>query len=321
MTEFADIYHFLQKTLDAVKESAHPTNKIAACLWHEDRADHDVIHTNYWPQIILDKIGVDIKIGNASGTVHAETACILNSDFPTDGASIAISDPFCPNCAKNMAEAGIKNIYIDENGFNKDFFKRRGDHFDRMSMQICERAGINIYALDTTNETFRDILVIPKNYKPAIDSPIEREKIQTPSEAIFQEIIANAMERHKRRKFSIAIVRDNNGNFWGLTARAHAVEGYSMQQPDEALDLLTPIGKYSFIQEPVNRMLMHCARKGYEIMEEYFFCSQVPTSREQVNIIGAGLNRISVGDTEKCRDRHGLDAMQTLNDHKILDFS
>ena len=34
------------------------------------------------------------------------------------------------------------------------------------------------------------------------------------------------------------------------------------QSIDDALELLTPIGKYSFIQEPVNRLLMHLARKG-----------------------------------------------------------
>ena len=313
----------MQAALDIVSKSPHPTNKIAATLFgiNKDRKDFSILRTNHWPDPIYANIGTDIKIGNSSGTIHAETACILSSPYATENASLCITDPFCPNCAKNIAEAGIKNIYLDEDGFDKDFFIRRGDHFDRMSMQICERAGINVYALNMRTKETRTILEIVENYKPVEDSPISAEPIESIHDAIFHDIIQTATIDNKRRKFAIAFAKSKNGNNFALIARAHAVIGYTMHNPEEALDLLTPRGKYSFIQEPVNRLMMYMARKGFTLYPDYLYCSQVPTAREQVNIVGAEIKRITIGDTQKCRNPRGLDAMDMLKKSKILDYS
>ena len=316
-------YKHMQAALDIVSKSPHSTNKIAATLFGTDKAgkDFSISRTNHWPDPIYEKIGTDIKIGNSSGTVHAETACILSSSYPTEGASLCITDPFCPNCAKNIAESGIKNIYLDEDGFDKDFFKRRGDHFDRMSMQICERAGINVYALNMFTKETRTILEIPKDYKPVEDSIIIAEPIENINDAILHDIVESASANNHRRKFAVALIKTQNGNNFALIARAHAVIGYSMSEPEEALDLQTPRGKYSFIQEPVNRLMMYMARKGHSLYPNFLYCSQVPTAREQVNLVGAGIKRITIGDTQKCRDPRGLDAMRQLKDAEILDYS
>jgi dCMP deaminase len=314
---------YMQQALDLAPKSPHPTNKIAAVLFGEDRGGREfsIMRTNHWPDPIYEKIGTSIKIGNSSGTVHAETAAIVSTPHATEGSSICITDPFCPNCAKNIAEAGIKNIYIDENGFGKDFFKRRGGDFDKMSMRICERAGINVFAINMLREEITPILEIDKDYQPVEDSPIVKEPVENVSEAIFTDIIESATTKNHRRKFCIAMVEDVKGKRFGLIARAHVAIGYTMEEPTEALDLLTPIGKYSFIQEPVNRMMMHLSRFGYTLYEDYLYCSQVPTSREQVNLVGAEIKRITIGDIQKCRDPHGLKAMQQLKDANILDYS
>jgi len=316
-------FRHMKTALDIAPRSPHPKNKIAAVLFgtNEKGMECVVIRTNHWPDDIYEKIGTKQKIGNSSGTIHAETACLGNSNFSTEGASICITDPFCPNCAKNMAEAGIKNIYIDQNGFGKDFFKRRGKSFAKMSMQVCEKAGINVYAINMLTEEISTILEIEKNYTPAEDSPIRAEPIESANDAILHDIVEAATQRNHRRKFAIALVEDQAGKRFGLTARAHAVIGYSMEKKDEAQELLTPVGKYSFIQEPVNRLVMHMARKGYRLIDDYLYCSQVPTSREQVNLVGAGIKRISVGDIQKCRDPEGIKAMGLLSKHKILDYS
>ena len=313
----------MQTALDIAPRSPHPTNKIAAVLFGEDESgiEFSVIRTNHWPNVIYEKIGINKKIGNSSGTVHAETACIVNSRYKTEGASICITDPFCPNCAKNIAEAGIKKIYIDQDGFDKDFFKRRGEHFDSMSMQICERAGISVYALNILTEEITTNLQIDKNYKPVEDSPIIREPIESANDAVLHDIVETATQFNARRKFAIALIEDRKGKKFALTARAHVVVGYSMEKSEEALDLLTPIGKYSFIQEPVNRLMMHLARKGYKLIDNYLYCSQVPTAREQVNLVGADISRITIGDTQKSRDPQGIKAMQQLKEHKILDYT
>lgn len=316
-------FDHMQAALNLGPKSPHSTNKVAATLFGRTKEGQEYIvsRTNYWPDAIFEKFGTETEIGNSSGTIHAETACILANEYATENGSICVTDPFCPNCAKNIAEAGIKNIYIDEDGFDKDFFKRRGDDFDRMSMQICQRAGINVYALNMVTRQSRTILEIPDDYIPVEDSPMMAEPIETINEANLQDIIDTATQQNKRRKFAIAFAKSRNGNNFALTARAHAVIGYSMRQPEEAIDLLTPRGKYSFIQEPVNRLMMYMARKGFTLYDDYLYCSQVPTSREQVNLIGADIKRITIGDTQKCRDSSGFDAMQQLKEAGILDYS
>ena len=294
-------FTYMQSALDIAPKSPHPTNKIAAALFGTDAngKEFSVFRTNHWPNPIYEHIGIGQDIGNSSGTIHAETACILSSPAATQGASLCITDPFCPNCAKNIAEAGIKNIYIDQDGFDKDFFKRRSGSFDAMSMQICDRAGINVFALNMFTEKTISILEIPEDYVPVEDSPVTIEPIESSNDAILHDIVEKETQKNRRRKFAIALVKDLHGKKFALAARAHAVIGFSMHKPEEALDLLTPIGKYSFIQEPVNRLMMHIARKGYNIIDGFLFCSQVPTSREQVNIVGAGITRITIGDIQK----------------------
>jgi dCMP deaminase len=312
----------MQSALDIAPKSPHPTNKIAATLFGLDYSGQEfsVFRTNHWPNTIYETLGTKTKIGNSSGTIHAETACILNTPHATEGASICITDPFCPNCAKNMAEAGIKNIYIDQGGFDKDFFKRRGDQFETMSMQICERAGINVFSINMLTEEVTPILELPKDYIPTEDSPIIQEPVQSINDAIFYDIIETASTLNKRRKFCIALVENLDGKRFALTARAHAAIGYSMQRPDEALDLLTPIVNYSLILEPVNRLMMDLSRKGYKLFEDYLYCSQVPTAREQVNLAGAEIKRITIGDTQRSRDPQGLKAMKQLSDKGILSY-
>jgi len=153
------------------------------------------------------------------------------------------------------------------------------------------------------------------------DSPIEIEVLPDVNEAVFQEIITSETEKHQQRKIAIAFVKDLNGKTLSLTARAHAVEGFSMHDPEEALTLLTPVGKYSFIQEPVNRMMMSIARYGHALQTDYFYCSQVPTSREQVNMVGANIKNICIGNTQKSRDCHGFTAMEQLRSTKIISYS
>ena len=143
------IIRAMQGAVDIVNDSPHPVNKVSACLFFEDDA---ICSTNLWPASIDEKLGRETRIGNSSGTVHAETACIFKSDQATDGASMAITDPFCPNCAKNIVEAGIKYAYIDHKGFEKEFWGRRAGHFKNMSMEIMARGGVSVYEVNRKNK-------------------------------------------------------------------------------------------------------------------------------------------------------------------------
>ena len=315
---FDDPYAAMQSAVDIVGSSHHTTNKVAATLFGRG---YGIARTNYWPQPILLQFGMTTDIGNSSGTIHAETACILNAGHATEGASLCVTDPFCPNCAKNIAEAGIKKIYIDHKGFDKDFFKRRSGHFQTMSMQICEKAGISVYELWRKDERLVPIYEAPAHYIPDEDSPIYKEPIEGPSDAVLGDILMQAFQLHKKRKFAVAFVMDVYGKVFSLTARGHAVTGFTMEDPEDILAIEKHEDKYSLFQEPVNRMLMYIARHGYTLCDGYFFSSQVPTSREQVNLVGAGIKRITIGDIGKCRDPYGLIALKQLSDAGIISYT
>ncbi len=302
----------MQKAVDIVNTSPHPANKIAATLSGEG---FSISKTNYWPQSILDHFDTETSIGNSSGTIHAETACILAAPV-TEGASLCITDPFCPNCAKNIAEAGIKTIYIDHKGFDKDFALRRGGHFQDMSMQICEKAGISVYELRRKEQTITPILSIPDDYKPMNDAPVVISSIPQIDEAHFLDVIADSKANLQGEKFSVALAHDGAGASFGLCTRSHLAIGYSKRVYDSELHGFN--GKYSFILEPSNRIMMNAARLGMTIHPDYFYASCVPTSRELVNIVGAGINTLSIGDMSQSRDPDSFVALKQLKDSGTL---
>lgn len=319
MTIFDDPFAAMQAAVDIVGNSEHPTNKVAATLFGRNWG---LSRVNYWPEPIIRAFGRDQDIGNASGTVHAETACILEAGQPADNASLCVTDPFCPNCAKNIAEAGIKRIYIDHKGFDKDFFQRRSGHFQTMSMQICEKAGISVYELWRKDERVVPIYEAMHNKFVAEDSPIYREPVESPTDAVFSDILTAAFRIHDKRKFAVAIVRDLNGKYFSLTARGHAVTGFTTEDPDDIQILeQKEENKYTLFQEPINRVLMYMARHGFTLVEGFLFCSQVPTSREQVNLVGARVKRVTVGDVRKARDSDAVTAMGQLSGAGIIDYT
>lgn len=307
----------MQAAVDIVGNSLHPTNKVAATLYGRG---FSIARTNYWPDAITKAFGYTTDIGNSSGTVHAETACILNASHATEGATLCITDPFCPNCAKNIVEAGIKKIYIDHKGFDKDFFQRRSGHFDTMSMQICEKAGVSVYELWRKDERVVPIFESMPGKFISEDSPVYKEPIGQINDSIFGDVVRAGFKHHERRKFAIALVKSRTGENYAITARGHAVLGYTMEDPDDVKTIEKREGKYSFFQEPVNRILMYAARHGFSIQDGFFFSSHVPTSREQVNLVGGGFKRITVGDLRKSRDPDALTAIAQLSGAGILSY-
>lgn len=305
-------FEAMQMAVDIVNSSPHPTNKIAATLCGRNKQgeSYTISRTNYWPEIIEQKIGQE-RIGNSSGSIHAETACILAAPC-TEEASLFITDPFCPNCAKNVAEAGIKTIYIDHKGFDKDFALRRGDHFERMSMRICERAGISVFEIHRKEQKLVPILEIPEDFEPHEDAPVEYEE----TDLSFADLVHQKAEKHYDRNFATALAQDDDGHVFALTARSHPAVGYSMQSDHDEIE--HPEGKYSFILEPLNRLLMTAPRYGLKLVDGAIYASQVPNARAQVNLVGAGITRIRIGDTTEARNEDALQAVQTLSDHGVL---
>ncbi len=318
-----DPFEQMQKAVDIVNTSLHPDNKIAATLAGEDRPGRyfSLSYTNYWPPVIENTIGHAARIGNSSGTVHAETAVILASaGHGSAGTSLFVTDPFCPNCAKNIAEAGIAAIYIDHKGFGKDFAVRRGDHFESMSLRLCEKAGINVFEIRRRDRDIKPIVRIPERYKPFEDSPVKIERLKSADDDTFREVIAEARKEHRGRRFATALARDSKNGAWSLVARAHPALGYSMSGDKDELEKLRDAGKYSFILEPVNRLLMNATRRGLKLVDGLVFSSGIPTSREQVNMAGANIKNIYIGDMLKARDDDCFRAMEVTSRNNIISF-
>ena len=103
-----------------------------------------------------------------------------------------------------------------------------------------------------------------------------------------------------------------------MTARRHAAIGYSRDVPES---MEQKQGKYSFIVQPINRLLMNAPRNGLRIIDGQLFSTRVPTAREQVNMIGAGLTALQIGKQDKARDEHAIKAMRLLSKLEILCFT
>lgn len=311
----------MQKAVDIVNDSPHPVNKIAATIFGHDRQGREfsISRTNYWPELIEARMGTHEDIGDSSGTIHAETACILNAPV-TENASLCVTDPFCPNCAKNIAEAGIRTIYIDHKGFTKDFSARRGAAFQNMSMQICERAGISVHQIWRKEQRIEPILEFKTDYVPAQDSPLEFERLYgVINRKFFVDFVEKMRRQHHGRRFACAIGRDRvSGNVYSLAARSHPVIGYSMAS--DATLLRDPENKYTFMLEPMNRLIMGAARIGVKLIDGMIFCTNIPTAREQVNMIGGGITRVYVEHPNKALDESAIQAKRIVTNARMLDF-
>jgi len=302
-------YEHMQSAVDIVADSPHPSNKIAATIAGKNANGNDyaVSRVNYWPYRIETHIGAETDIGNSSGTLHAETACILDAP-KTEDASVFITDPPCPNCMKNMAEAGIKALYIDHKGFDKDWAKRRGESFEAMSMRIAEKAGIDVHVIYRKEERFEIISRHAPGYKPPIENPPQVEAMEDG----FEALIKAAHEQMKDEPFVLALAENHKDEVFSILVDRHPTIGYTSKTLEKKED------KYSFIMQPMNRALMIAARHGLMIDPQHLYSSRTPTAREFVNMIGSGLNEIQLGDVDASRDEDGPKALKQLTEAGVI---
>ncbi|MGQ0527950.1 MAG: deaminase [Alphaproteobacteria bacterium] len=302
------IYDHMQEAVDIVAGSAHPTNKIAATIAGDGYA---LSFTNYWPPGILEKIGTETRIGNSSGTIHAETACLIKAPV-TKGAAMFVTDPPCPNCIKNMAEAGIYRLYIDHKGFDKDFAQRRGEDFRNLSLHMCEKAAIDIYKIYRREKRVETIFKTPEYYKPPIENPAVTEKIAGANDGVFKSCIEKMQRVYRERDFALTLTRGPAGEFFMIAADAHPMPGYTSDTLEETGE------KYSLILHPLNRVTMTAARKGFIIEKDFVFSRDVPTARGLVNLVGMSIPDLTIQNFEKARDPSGLQALRQLENAGIL---
>jgi deoxycytidylate deaminase len=315
-----DPYDLMQRAVDVVGSSAHETSKVAATL-----AGRDPVHgffslsrTNYWPGLVEARLGREARVGSSSSSVHSEVAVVLHAPYATQGAMLYVTDPFCPNCAKNIVEAGVRAVYIDHKGFDKDWAQRRNADFVEMSLAIMRHAGVSVFKIYRKERRIEPLFTPPEGYVPPQDRPLEKKEVATFSPADFPNLVAGVVHDGAQDGFGVAVARDESGRIYVLSARAHLSIGYSGARDPDILTRRE--GKYSYVIGPMNRILMGAARHGLRLDPQAIFSAVVPSSRELVNLAGAGITRLQVGDLTRGRDPDSLEAMATLRDTEIMDF-
>lgn len=106
----------MQAAVNIVLTSPHPTNKIASTLFTEDSI---VARTNSWPKKIAEVLGTDTRIGNSSGTIHAEVNCLLDFPAATFGASLCVTDPFVQIALKILLKLASRKFISITKGLIK----------------------------------------------------------------------------------------------------------------------------------------------------------------------------------------------------------
>lgn len=305
---YSYVFRMMQQAVDIVLTSPHPTNKIAATLRGRtpDGSDFCVSSTNSWPNAILEFIGNGQEIGNSSGTIHAETECILKAPA-TRGGELFITDPPCPNCVKNMAEAGIKTLYIDHKGFEKDFALRRGDDFKNLSLPLCREAGITVYEIRRKEQKVTLIQKGKKGGAKALhqDGLILKDLNSLCDKTSFQD---EACKTFGEAPFATACA-SKAGNSMGIATTALTFRSFSADEGH---------GKYTPALEPLGRLLIAARREGVILNPDTLYSSRIPTARELVNLVGAGFDTLRIGDMNSARDIFGPKALKQLTGHKII---
>lgn len=311
-TEF-DPFLAMQQAVDIVLTSKHPDSKVAACLY---KGEHATARTNEWPMAILEALGHEARIGDSSGTVHAEMNCLLHFPVAADGGAISITDPCCPNCAKAITECGLKYVYIDHMGFKKDFAVRRGEEFQEMSLGIMAQAGITIYEVYRKKRQLK-IIHKPKNLcgSPEVN-PIEVRKLTHCEKEGFKRLISAVKPKHI--SWGAAIAQDQNGNFFSLVASTHLAIGFEEDILRTPPNLVNQ--KYSYYMTPLNRLICGAVRYGLTLKKGFVFLSQLPTPREMVNSIGAGVNNIWIAQPDIASKDSSFAARDILSQHRLLNF-
>ncbi len=309
----------------AEAKSPHPTHKVGALICGITPKGHhfEISKANIWPEKLITTIGKEQKLGNASTTIHAEIAALCSMDTPSQGADIYITDLPCPNCAKGLCEAGINAVYVDAHTHKTALGKKIKPYFETVSLPLFEKARIPVYEVDIERHDLRALLRphIIEGDDVAVSRPLERiavPKDKAPAAAFYEYIKTLQKTYDANTPFAACLAhsKDTKKSFL-ISCEAHISIGFTA---DDVRAIRTAQRKYDPIIQPVNRLLLACARYGVKIDNGYIYSNHVPTSREFVNMIGAHLLSSYIGNKDICRDQWGLDAMQQIKKHKIMDL-
>ena len=307
----------MQDAVDVVLTSEHDTSKVAACAFHPAHPEAaPVASINTRPDIFKDHFAWDARVGSSSQFIHAELSALLKFGGPMRGAHLCVTDPFCPNCAKNLAEAGVRAIYIDHKGFQKDFIARNGDEFKSMSMLIAEKAGISVFEVNRKAGTVTPILDQHAQTRPTT-SAIEFFDVD---DGMTLEDATRTFKQRlgARETWALAFIKEQDGSTKGMLVFEALPPGIT---PEDYKIRGTDTGKYRFPVDPLTRLLLNARRMGFTLVERRVMSARVPSSRALVNALGMGISSLLLASATPDHDPTGPGALKMLTDKKILNVT
>lgn len=314
LADNARIIQYMQSAVDVVLSSEHNTSKVSACAFHPSHPEHEAVASiNTRPEMLRGHFSWDARIGSSSQFLHAEISALFKFGGPMRGAHLCVTDPFCPNCAKNLAEAGVRAIYIDHKGFQKDFIARNGDEFKSMSMLIAEKAGISAFEVNRKAGTVTPILAQSTLTRP---TPSAIEFFDVEDGMTLEDATRTFKQRlGARETWALAFVREHNGSTRGMLVFEALPPGIT---PEDYKIRGNDTGKYRFPIDPLTRLLINARRMGFTLIERRVACARVPSSRALVNSLGMGISNLLLASATPDHDPTGPVALKTLADKKIL---
>lgn len=301
------IFDALHKALARAERSEHPVNKIGAALYNFETPSAPMTVTcNERPRALCDTFPFDMRIGASSQTVHAEINALFRFKGRLMGSHMWITDPFCPNCAKMMAQAGVRHIYIDKKGIDKDWASRRADEFKTMSLRIAQKAGIEVDMVDLKARTIEPI------FETAIQTRLgttNNEFFDVPAHTSVSDLMGVMQQRFgtHSRPFALAITgSEKDQKKVGVLAFESLPPGFSFEQSR------TREGKYRYPIDPVNNLLITLKRQRLSLYGGAIGSSHLPSSRAFVNAIGLGVKDIYVNSLEPEHDVQAPAALDAL---------
>lgn len=307
----ATILARMQDAVDVVLTSEHETSRVAACLFDGKQS---VATINARPKCLHAHFQWEERLGASSQFVHAELAAIAAFGGNLRGSHLCVTDPFCPNCAKNIAEAGIRTVYIDHKGFQKDFIARNGDEFQSMSMLIAEKAGISVYMVNRKEGVITPLLAHSALTRPA---PSAIEFFDIDDGMTLEGAVATFRRRFGGREaWTVAFVREADGSARGLLVFEALPPGITPE--DFKVRGAEDTGKYRFPLDPLTRLLITVKRMGFSYIDPRIGCARIPSSRALVNALGFGVGGLILASDLCDHDPSGADVLKLCMDTSML---
>ncbi|MCB1538861.1 MAG: hypothetical protein H6865_08035 [Rhodospirillales bacterium] len=304
----------MQDAVGVVLSGEHGTSKVAACAFHPDHPGQvPVACVSERPVPLRAHFPWDARIGASSQFIHAELSALLRFGGPWTGAHVCVTDPFCPNCAKIMAEAGVQAIHIDHKGFEKDFIARNGDEFKSMSMLIAEKAGISVHVV---NRKAGSVTPIAEHFAVTRPAAAGVEFFDIAPGMSVPDAAAQMRERLGARDvWTLAFVSSDDGAQKGLLVYEALPSGIT---PEDFRTRTGDTGKYRFPIDPLTRLGIVLRRMDMTLANDEIACARVPSSRALVNALGMGMSRFALASALPDHDPKGVEALALLTAKGIV---